>query len=143
MRPPAPIGLRHLALKVRDLPAAERFYLGLLGFTEEWRPDADNLYLAGWGDNLALHRVPDEEQAALARAEGNRLDHLGLALAEAEDVDAWHRFLVEHGVTMHSTPRTHRDGARSFYCEDPDGNVVQFIWHPPIVAYEAARRGGR
>jgi hypothetical protein len=29
-------------------------------------------------------------------------------------------------------PRTHRDGARSFYCFDPAGNLVQFIYHPPI-----------
>ena len=33
---------------------------------------------------------------------------------------------------MHSQPKTHRDGARSFYCADPDGNVVQMIFHPPI-----------
>ncbi|HEX7028333.1 MAG TPA: VOC family protein, partial [Gammaproteobacteria bacterium] len=24
------------------------------------------------------------------------------------------------------------DGARSFYIKDPDGNIVQLIYHPPI-----------
>lgn len=28
--------------------------------------------------------------------------------------------------------RNHRDGARSFYCLDPEGVVVQVIYHPPI-----------
>jgi hypothetical protein len=37
-------------------------------------------------------------------------------------------------VTLRTAPRTHRDGARSFYCEDPAGNVVQIIFHPPISA---------
>jgi len=27
-----------------------------------------------------------------------------------------------------------RDGARSFYCNDPEENTVQLIFHPPIVA---------
>ena len=35
-------------------------------------------------------------------------------------------------MRIKNEPRTHRDGARSFYCLDPDGNVVQMIYHPPI-----------
>jgi hypothetical protein len=34
---------------------------------------------------------------------------------------------------MMQAPRTHRDGARSFYCRDPEGNLVQMIYHPPIA----------
>ena len=30
--------------------------------------------------------------------------------------------------------KTHRDGARSFYLSDPDGVVIQMIYHPPIAA---------
>jgi catechol 2,3-dioxygenase-like lactoylglutathione lyase family enzyme len=40
---------------------------------------------------------------------------------------------VANGVDIVKPPKTHRDGARSFYCRDPDGNVVQFIHHPPIA----------
>jgi len=134
--PPSPIGLRHVALRVRDLPAAERFYCGLLGLHVEWRPDPDNVYLAGRGDSLALHRVA--ALAPVAAQPPGRLDHLGFALRRAEDVDAWHAHLTAAGVRMLSAPKTHRDGARSFYCEDPDGNVVQMIWHPPIAALEPA-----
>jgi catechol 2,3-dioxygenase-like lactoylglutathione lyase family enzyme len=54
-------------------------------------------------------------------------------------VDNWFEFLRQSGVEMRNAPRTHRDGARSFYCFDPDGTVVQMICHPPIVAYEAGR----
>jgi hypothetical protein len=34
---------------------------------------------------------------------------------------------------MKASPRTHRDGARSFYCADPEGTVVQVIFHPPLT----------
>lgn len=141
LRPPAPIGLRHLALHVLDLPRIERFYVELLGFQVEWRPDPGSVYLAGHGDSLALHAVKPEDRAHFEAPSGNRLDHLGLALWRPEDVDSWHAFLEAHGVGIVTAPRTHRDGARSFYCRDPEGNVVQFICHPPIVAYEAGRGG--
>jgi hypothetical protein len=40
---------------------------------------------------------------------------------------------------MRTQPRTHRDGARSFYCYDPDGTVVQVIHHPPVTDWEKLR----
>lgn len=128
-RPEAMLGLRHVALQVRDLEACERFYVELLGMRVEWRPDADNVYLTGGSDNLALHRYAGPP----AEAARQRLDHIGFMLKRIDQVDAWHAFLVASGVTMLKEPRTHRDGARSFYCADPDGNTVQIIFHPPLT----------
>jgi catechol 2,3-dioxygenase-like lactoylglutathione lyase family enzyme len=130
MQHPEPtLGLRHVALQVRNLEACERFYADLLGMHVEWRPDADNVYLTGGSDNLALHRVSQPH----AEPAGQRLDHIGFMLKRIEDVDAWHAFLKSNGVYIQKEPRTHRDGARSFYCLDPDGNSVQIIFHPPLA----------
>ena len=131
MERPAHAGLRHLALNVRDLAGMTRFYVDLLGFAVEWEPDADNVYLSSGTDNLALHRV-DARPAGPAVSSGQALDHLGVIVRAAEDVDAWARFLELRGVTLDAQPRTHRDGARSCYFRDPDGNSVQIIHHPPI-----------
>ena len=128
MSKPTHAGLRHLALTVRDLPAMKQFYVDLLGFVVEWEPDADNAYLSSGVDNLALHRADASAPAAGRGA----LDHLGLIVREAADVDRWAEFLEGRGVTIDARPRTHRDGARSCYFKDPDGNVVQIIHHPPI-----------
>jgi catechol 2,3-dioxygenase-like lactoylglutathione lyase family enzyme len=127
-RPDGLSGLRHVALSVKDLEACERFYCGVLGMQVEWRPDADNLYLTSGTDNLALHRA----KTALS-ADGQRLDHFGFILREAHYVDEWHEYLKANGVSITQLPKTHRDGARSFYCRDPDGNLVHFIHHPPIA----------
>jgi catechol 2,3-dioxygenase-like lactoylglutathione lyase family enzyme len=129
MSKPTHAGLRHLALNVTDLAAMTRFYVDLLGFAVEWEPDADNVYLSSGIDNLALHRAAAAPDPAPARG---ALDHLGLIVREAVDVDRWAAFLEAHGVAMDARPRTHRDGARSCYFKDPDGNVVQIIHHPPI-----------
>lgn len=127
-RPNPTKGMRHVALFVHDLEGCEHFYCELLGMAVEWRPDADNVYLCSGIDNLALHRLPEDQQLDGPQ----RLDHIGFILAEPEDVDHWFQFLSEHHVKMKTEPRTHRDGARSFYCYDPAGNVVQMIFHPPI-----------
>lgn len=121
--------MRHVALSVRDMDACEKFYVGLLGMSVEWRPDPDNLYLTSGNDNLALHRAATDPAAS-----GQRLDHIGFFIATPEQVDAWYVFLELSEVEIKAPPRTHRDGARSFYCNDPDGNTVQIIYHPPIVS---------
>ena len=130
-RPAKHLGMRHLALFVEDLAAAEHFYVELLGMDVEWRPDDANVYLTSQGqDNLALH----SKQPDLDTSGGQKLDHLGFIMNTAEEVDQWYEFLKENGVQMLTEPRRHRDGATSFYCLDPDGNRVQMIHHPPIVS---------
>jgi catechol 2,3-dioxygenase-like lactoylglutathione lyase family enzyme len=128
-RPESTLGLRHVALQVRDLEACERFYVELMGMRVEWRPDTDNVYLTGGADNLALHRIAGPH----AEAGQQRLDHIGFLLGRIGQVDDWHAFLKSQGVRIAKEPRTHRDGARSFYCLDPDGNTVQIIYHPPLA----------
>lgn len=128
-RPPATAGLRHVALYAKSLEASERFYVDLLGMRVEWRPDPDNVYLTSGNDNLALHRATGE----FAEAASQRLDHIGFIIPEMAQVDAWYDFLRANGVVIVKEPKTHRDGARSFYCRDPDGNIVQLIYHPPIA----------
>lgn len=125
MPTPPTLGIRHVALRVRDMAKVEAFYRDVLGYREEWRPSEGELYMTRGADNLALH-------AAKAEVGETRLDHFGLAMARPEDVDAWAEHLEAHGVALDTRPRTHRDGARSFYARDPEGNRIQFLWHPPI-----------
>lgn len=127
-RPDTTITLRHLALCVQDLSACEAFYVDVLGMKVEWRPDEDNIYLTSGYDNLALHKAPSGFQPG-----DQRLDHMGFIVNEPADVDAWYEYMVSCNVPIMKTIKTHRDGARSFYCADPDGNVVQIIYHPPIA----------
>lgn len=130
MQKPKPTsGLHHVALFVKNFEGCVHFYTELLGMKIEWHPDADNIYLTSGSDNLALHRASANFQPVAPQ----RLDHIGFILPEIDQVDVWHDFLKHHNVTIKALPRTHRDGARSFYCVDPDGNMVQMIFHPPLA----------
>ncbi len=127
MERPPHLGLRHVALYTAAYDEMKQFYVERLGFAVEWEPDGDNVYLCSGSDNLALHRAaPDRTM------EGGPLDHIGLIVGAAEDVDRWAAYFDGHGIALHATPRTHRDGARSLYVRDPDGNIIQIIHHPPI-----------
>ena len=127
---PRHAGLRHLALNVTRLGEMKTFYVDLLGFAVEWQPDDDNIYLSSGIDNLALHRAGGH--AGPPTQDAGALDHLGLIVRAADDVDRWAEYLEANGVTIDARPKTHRDGARSCYFRDPDGNRVQIIHHPPI-----------
>src|SRR5260221_6899950 len=160
MQRPQHAGLRHLALNVRDLPAMKRFYVDLLGFAVEWEPDPDNIYLSSGIDNLALHRStaitagrstaltagrsttltavrapgsadasPDDDGGARRQPSGT-LDHLGVIVRNADDVDKWAAFLEGNGVTIEARPRTHRARATSCYLRDPDGNTSHVARQP-------------
>ena len=131
-RPGNTNGMRHVALVVDVLESCEHFYTELLGMAVEWRPDEDNVYLTSGNDNLALHRGTP--------ADDGRLDHIGFFINDIDQIDEWYTFLVSHDIEMLTEPRTHRDGARSFYCLDPGGTRVQIIYHPPIATADSARQ---
>ena len=124
-------GLHHVALRTRNYEATRAFYVDVFGLTVEWEPDQDNVYLTSGTDNLAIHRVEDRA------GKPQLLDHIGFIVGEPDDVDAWHEYLVEHEVEIATLPRTHRDGARSFYCVDPAGVQVQVIYHPPLSGVDS------
>ncbi len=125
-RPPS-LGLRHAALRVRDLAAAEDFFVRVLGYEVAWRPDPENVYLRRNADDVALHHVTPGSGAPEGKG---MLDHLGIFVPRAEDVDAWEKWLDARGARIVARPRTHRDGARSLYVEGPEGIVVQVLHHP-------------
>ena len=129
-------GLRHLALNVKDVPTAVAFYTRLFGMQVVWQPDADNAYLSSGCDNLALHQDPGASQIAKTSGETpqtqHNLDHFGFVVAHPADVDRAAEVLTAEQVPIVAAPRTHRDGSRSLYCQDPDGNVIQILYEPNL-----------
>jgi catechol 2,3-dioxygenase-like lactoylglutathione lyase family enzyme len=118
------LGLRHLALKVKDPQASKAFYCGCFGMSVVWEPDPDNVYLSSGVDNLALHRE--------AVAGPGALDHLGFIVDTKQEVDRLAAAFRARGVTLAAEPRDHRDGSRSFYCLDPDGLRIQVLFEPVL-----------
>jgi catechol 2,3-dioxygenase-like lactoylglutathione lyase family enzyme len=117
----------HVALRVRNVQAATRFYAETFGMRVVWQPDPRNVYLSSGADNLALHEETSiEGQGAL--------DHVGFIVDRPADVHAAAAALRARGVPIAREPAVHRDGSVSCYCRDPDGNLVQVLWLPQATA---------
>jgi catechol 2,3-dioxygenase-like lactoylglutathione lyase family enzyme len=94
----------------------------------EWKPDEENVYLTSGSDNLAIHKLPAGVQPGAVQ----NVHHIGFVVGHIEDVDVWAVRLEKLNVPFANPPKTHRDGARSFYFHDPDSVLIQLLYHPPI-----------
>ncbi len=123
--------MRHIALKVRDVARAKRFYQEVLGLKVVWEPDDKNAYLSSGCDNLAIHEVAE---GFAKSAEERQLDHLGFIVESIDRVRQLELEFLDQGVTIVHPFKIHRDGSASFYCADPDGIVIQMLYEPQLSA---------
>ena len=109
----APRGLRHLALKTRDLEKTKCFYLGVLGLEEAFEyPDMIFLASRGGGDLLNFVRTT-------GRVAGGGLDHFGFHVPPAR----WRALLARlrrAGIVIRG-----RRGPLAVYIRDPNGYTVE------------------
>ena len=122
-------GMRHIALKVRDVARSKRFYQDIFGMAVVWEPDPRNVYLSSGSDNIAIHEVSDR---FFKIAEERQLDHLGFVVESIERVKELEMEFRSQGVMIVHPFKIHRDGSASFYCADPDGIVIQMLYEPTL-----------
>ncbi len=122
-------GMRHIALKVRDLARSKQFYREMFGMDVVWEPDSKNVYLSSGCDNLALHEVTE---SFLNSAEERQLDHMGFLVESIERVAELERDFRSKGIKIVHPFKIHRDGSASFYCADPDGVIIQMLYEPTL-----------
>jgi catechol 2,3-dioxygenase-like lactoylglutathione lyase family enzyme len=125
-------GLRHLALRVRDIGKARSFYEGLLGMKVVWEPDPENVYLSSGCDNLALHQIPEGQLGQFESGTGQLMDHFGFIVENPDAVNAFFHAMQQADILIIKPLKTHRDGSVSFYMADPDKNVIQILYEPTI-----------
>ena len=122
-------GMRHIALKVKDVARSKNFYREILGMDVVWEPDPQNVYLSSGCDNIAIHGVSAN---FTSDAEERQLDHLGFVVESIARVKELEQEFVAKGVRIVHPFKIHRDGSASFYCTDPDGIVIQMLYEPQL-----------
>ena len=109
----------HSAIAVEDIDCSIAFYAAL-GFEALWR-DPDWAFLrspGGWGVDLL---GPSYRGAG---------PHLGFHLEAGETLTGWHERCQAAGARGLGQIHSHRDGSRSIYASDPDGNTLEWVQEP-------------
>ena len=124
------MGVDHLVLRVKDLPAMLAFYVDVLGCPIERRNDELGLIQLRAGPSL-IDLVPVDGRLGRAGGappgeEGRNLDHFCLRI-EGFDLEAVRRHLEAHGVAVGESGLRYGAGGEglSVYLADPDGNGLE------------------
>jgi catechol 2,3-dioxygenase-like lactoylglutathione lyase family enzyme len=116
MAPIRTTGLDHVHFGVNDLDAALAFYRAAFGAEEAFRVGAQLVFVRlGGGEIVGLDGRPEAERVA---------DHIGLSLAEGEELDAATEVIVSAGGSVLERGE-HAPGVPYAYVSDPDGNVIE------------------
>ena len=109
-------GLNSASIFVQEYDATVDFYAGKLGFTVEERTERATMLRAGDFRLLVHVGGPPAAPPDLAM-------HMHLWV---DDVDAYHRQLVERGVDVAEAPQNRPWGLRTFHVKDPNGYEWEF-----------------
>ena len=108
-------GVRHIALKTRNLETSERFYVDVLGF-ERWFLEEDNLFLQTPSGGDILNFIGTDERF---NPQAGGFSHFGIHVGDSD----WNQLLVQlerAGVTIQG-----KRGNAAIYIEDPNGYQVE------------------
>jgi catechol 2,3-dioxygenase-like lactoylglutathione lyase family enzyme len=114
-RPTGPRGLRHIALRSRDLRATERFYVDVLGLRVAF-PHRGMLFLESPGGGDLLNFVATRRAFD---ADAGGFDHLGLRVPSAE----WRATMAR--LARAGARIAGRRGRDAVYMKDPNGYTVE------------------
>lgn len=104
-------------IHVSDLKRALQYYIGVLGFTEDFIfGDYAGLYY----DQVFIHLCGPGNQG-LKKIPGN-----ALLCIDCDEVDEFHRLLMGKEAFILNAPEDRIYGVRDFAVNDPDGNTIVF-----------------
>ena len=117
MNPVHPSRVAQIAIIVRDLERAKRFYGDQLGL--QWLFDAP--------PGLSFYQC-GETRLMLTPPEGPETAGISIVYYQVDDIETAHRTLADQGIAFERAPHViARLGANDLWlaiCRDPDGNMV-------------------
>ena len=122
--------LDHVTIVVKDLAAAQRFYVEALGMREVERPQfqfAGQWFQAGATQIHTILEAAGTGRVGAGQERNTRGHHFAFLVDDAEA--AW-QHVQDLGLTVVSPPRNRPDGAVQVFLHDPDGHLVE-LCSPP------------
>lgn len=121
------ISFGHMAIRVRDIEAAAKYYADSFGFKELFRMTEED----GSAGLIAV-QIKDRQFMELMRAEPDGqaqtsgVGYLHICF-EAGDVEKLYADLTAKGIYTDAAPRVGKSGSKFFFTRDLDGNSIEFV----------------
>jgi len=141
------LGVEHVDLTVNSLERSAAFYdqvLAALGF-RRLADDTDNIRWANAHMSIGIRSARPEHSAETFNRYRAGLHHLALKAHRREDVDRFHRFLVENGIAVLDPPAEYPEYGPHYYAVffgDPDGMKLELV-HFPWGYWRTVQSDGR
>ena len=123
---PRILGIAHVAIDTSDLPAARKFYTGVLGFEEPFALTYSNA-----SGSIAFIKVNDQQYLELYSRSPQDARHLSHFALVTDDAAAMKSFLVSRGVNIVGVLHKGNTGNLFFSVRDPDGHLIEFVQYEP------------
>jgi catechol 2,3-dioxygenase-like lactoylglutathione lyase family enzyme len=109
-------GLRHIALRTRDLIKTERFYIDVLGMEVAFRVPPNMIFLRTSGGNDLVNFVRSSKPIGPNQG----FDHMGFRVSKPR-LKRLERILKEKGIPIEG-----RRGRTALYIRDPNGYSIEY-----------------
>ncbi len=127
--------ISHLDLSVSDVERSAQWYIGTLGLREVGRSDlGDRIMIVLRHDESGLIiglNQHGEQTADRFDEHSPGLDHVGFAVAERDELDAWQVHLEEQGVDHSPITDAPSGFGTALVFRDPDNIQLEFWWSAP------------
>lgn len=133
----------HVAISVRDMDGALRFYRDLLGFEVDWEREnytgemfakvvglegagARVVMLKGYGGRIELfgYHTPTGRTSGVREQCDFGLTHFALTV---KSIHGLYERLSKAGVRFNCPPQNLRPGVWATYMKDPEGNTIELV----------------
>jgi lactoylglutathione lyase len=127
---PKVLGVAHMAVFVKDLDKARRFYENFLGFGEPFTLPNQTAP----GVRIALVKVNDRQYIEIFNEAGRGEGQLNHISFYTDDAGRMYAYLKSKGVTVMSdqgSVNKGQTGNKNFNIQDPDGHIVEMVEYQP------------
>lgn len=128
---PLILGVAHIAFRVSDLPAAEKFYRDVLGLPR-----------TNGGADCARYRLNFRQEivveSGLQPNTDERLSHLAF---ETSDLAALTEYFKARNVPLDQAPSVPCVERNAVWVKDPDGHIIEFVQREPNSGPETWKMG--